>query len=594
MKGTLRVTTTAEECERLTGHPSTEGRVGALSKDEIQRQVDAVRSQRSELENHVIDEYRAGYIGRREFMRRGAVVGMSLPLLSFLATACGSGEKEPSSGGSPATSTDVSKGGTIRTGLQLPGSDLDPIKVNNQGALAVLSQSGEFLIFSDRELKPVPRLAESWEPNADGSKWTFKIRQGVKFQDGKPMTAQDVAATFNLHADPDAGSNALSAFKGVLSKGGAQATDDSTVVFELEAPNGNFPFNTSSDNYNLIILPKGFDNEKWSKTFAGTGPWKMEKYTPNVGVNYTRNPDYWDKTRQPLPDRNEIKFYEKEEAAILGVQGGEVDVLAQFSPVNGKALLSDQNVQVIELRASQHRQMHMRTDKEPFNDKRVRQAVALLINRDNIVKGLLEEKSDYGNDSPFAPVYPSTDKSVAQRKQDVEKAKALLSEAGKSNLDIELRTWQVFEVPQYAQLIQQDLKEGGINVKLNITDAASYYGEAVYGKSPWLDSTFGITEYGHRGVPNVFLGAPLKSDGTWNSAHFKNKEYDALANEYIKAIDLSSQRATAKKIQEMLLDEVPIVFSYFYFYLTATKPAVAGVDVSAMGHVDVAQAGMKA
>jgi peptide/nickel transport system substrate-binding protein len=565
-----------------------------LSKDEVQRRVDAVRSQRSELENHVIDEYRAGYIGRREFMRRGAVVGMSLPVLSFIATACGSGEKEPSSGGSPASKANVAKGGTMRTGLQAPGSDLDPIKVNNQGALAVLSQSGEFLIFSDRELKPIPRLAESWKPNGDGSKWTFKIRQGVKFQDGKPMTAEDVAATFNLHADPDNGSNALSAFTGVLSKGGAQATDESTVVFELDAPNGNFPFSTSSDNYNLIIQPKGSDPTKWSKTFPGTGPWKLEKYTPNVGVNYTPNPDSWDKSRQPLPSRNEIKFYDKEEAAVLGVQGGEVDVLAQFSPVNGKALLSDQNVQVIELRASQHRQMHMRTDKEPFNDKRVRQAVALLVNRDNIVKGLLEGKSDYGNDSPFAPVYPSTDKSVAQRKQDVEKAKALLSEAGKSNISVELRGWNGFEMPQYAQLVQNDLKAAGISVKLNFTDSATYYGDAVYGKSPWLDSTFGITEYGHRGVPNVFLDAPLKSDGTWNSAHFKNKDYDKLVNEYVAAIDLQSQRTAAKKIQEMLLDEVPIVFAYFYFYLTATKPDIAGVDVSAMGHVDVSQAGQKA
>ena len=70
----------------------------------------------------------------------------------------------------------------------------------------------------------MPRLAESWKPNEDGSQWTFKIRQGVKFHDGKPMTAEDVAATFNLHADPDNGSNALSAFTGVLSKGGAQAS----------------------------------------------------------------------------------------------------------------------------------------------------------------------------------------------------------------------------------------------------------------------------------------------------------------------------------------------------------------------------------
>jgi peptide/nickel transport system substrate-binding protein len=566
-----------------------------LRRDEIQRQVDAVRAERSELENHIIDEYRAGYIGRREFIRRGAGLGMSLPLVGFLATACGSGDKTATTGGNTANQTaNVQKGGVLKTGLQTPGSDLNPIVVNNQGALAVLGQSGEFLIYSDRNLKPVPRLAESWKPNRDVTQWTFKIRQGVKFQDGKPMTAEDVAATFNLHADPDSGSNALSAFTGVLKKGGAQAIDDSTVMFELEAPNGNFPFSTSSDNYNLIILPKGFDPETWPKTFAGTGPWKLEKYTPNVGVNYTRNPDYWDKARQPKPDRNEIKFYEQEEAAVLGVQGGEVDVLAQFSPVNGKPLLTDSNISVIELRASQHRELHMRTDKEPFNDKRVRQAVALLINRDNLVKGLLEGKSDYGNDSPFAPVYPSTDKSVPQRKQDVERAKALLSEAGKSSgFDVELRTWRGFEIPQYAQLVQNDLKQAGINVRLNITDSGTYYGDAVYGKSPWLDSSFGITEYGHRGVPNVFLNAPLKSDGTWNSAHFKSKRYDRLVNQYIGELDLQSQRATAKQIQELLLDEVPIVYSYFYFYLTATKPEIAGVDVSAMGHVDVTQAGQK-
>jgi peptide/nickel transport system substrate-binding protein len=561
-----------------------------LRKDEIQRRVDAIRGERSELENHIIDEYRAGYIGRREFIRRGAGVGMSLPLVGFLASACGSGE-EPGGGGTPAQSEDVKPGGTLKTGMQAPASDLDPIVVNNQGALAVIGQSGEYLIYSDRELKPIPRLAESWEPNEDGSQWTFKIRQGVKFQNGQPMTAEDVAATFNLHADPDSGGNALSAFRGVLSKGGAQARDESTVLFELDAPNGNFPFSTSSDNYNLIILPKGFDTTTWPKNFMGTGPWKMERYRPNVGVTYTKNPDYWDEERQPLPDRSQLTFYEDEEAAILGMQGGEVDLLTQFSPVNGEPLLTDQNVSVIELRASQHRQLHMRTDKEPFNDKRVRQAVALLINRDNLVQGLLEEKSDYGNDSPFAPVYPSTDKSVPQRKQDVERAKALLSESGKSNLSVELRGWNGFEMPQYAQLVQQDLREAGINVRLNFTDAGSYYGDAVFGKSPWLDSTFGLTEYGHRGVPNVFLGAPLLSDGTWNSAHFKNKEYDGLVREYVAALDLQSQRTAAKKIQELLLDEVPIVFAYFYFYLTATKPTVAGVDVSAMGHFDVVQAG---
>ena len=97
-------------------------------------------------------------------------------------------------------------------------------------------------------------------------------------------------------------------------------------------------------------------------------------------------------------------------------------------------------------------------------------------------------------------------------------------------------------------------------------DQGAYYGDAVYGKSPWLDSVMGITDYGHRGVPNVFLSAPLTSDGTWNSAHFKNKEYDTLVTSYVRALDLEAQRATAGKIQTLLLDETPVIFAYFYDY----------------------------
>jgi hypothetical protein len=199
------------------------------------------------------------------------------------------------------------------------------------------------------------------------------------FQDGKPMTAQDVAATFNLHADPDNGSNALSAFTGVLSKGGAQVVDDATVMFELDAPNGNFPYSTSSDNYNLIILPKGFDPTKWVKTFPGTGPWKMEKYTPNVGVTYTKNPDYWDKTRQPKPDRHEIKYYEKEEAAVLGIQGGEVEDgnggIAEHRAVEPGARGDDhQGPQPMDLggNAGQHRSRRVVNPVQVLHDQRHR------------------------------------------------------------------------------------------------------------------------------------------------------------------------------------------------------------------------------
>jgi peptide/nickel transport system substrate-binding protein len=552
--------------------------------------VDAIRARSSELENHLIDELRAGKIGRREFVRRGAVVGMSLPMLGFIASACGVSQDDLEREDEPQTAK-PKPGGTLRVGQQEPPGALDPVTVNSQAGLTILGQTGEFLIWSDRELNPEPRLAESWKPNEDGSVWTFKLREGVKFHDGKVMDAEDVASTFDRLADPDNGSNALSAFTGVLSKGGAKAVDASTVEFQLDAPNGNFPYLTSSDNYNTIILPKDYDGD-WEKTFIGTGPWKRDRFEQGVGITLVPNRDYWAPGRTALAERQEIVFYTNEQSLVLGFQGNEVDVVVQFSVSGGKALLTDPTVITTELQSAAHRQVHLRNDKEPFTDKRVRQAIALLVDRRALVDGLLDTKADFGNDSPFAPIYRSTAE-VEQRRQDVAKAKDLLAAAGMENgFSVPLSGWQGFEMPDLAQLIQQDVREAGIRINLNITDQATYFGEATYGNSPWLDSTMGITEYGHRGVPNVVLGAPLKSDGTWNGAHFKNKRYDALVEDYVAALDLDEQRRTARQIQELLLDEAPILFTYFYFFLSGAKDYVAGVETNAMGHTDVSRAGL--
>jgi peptide/nickel transport system substrate-binding protein len=569
-----------------------------VSRNQTNRRVDAIRSQSSELENHLIDEYSSGRLSRRDFVRRGTVIGMSLSAVGFLASACGTGKKTSTGEGGGGTAVQaggkevqVRAGGTLKLGMSPgPSTEIDPIKVADEGGLGIMSQTAEFLAFSDNKLQLQPRLAESWKPNADGSVWTFKIRQGVKFHDGTPMTAEDVAASINTLSDPKNGSNALSTFDGVLSKGSAQAVDASTVRFELDAPNGNFPYLLSSDNYNAIIVPKDFSGT-WEKTFPGTGPWKLDRYTPNSGVSYVKNADYWDKSRVPKLDRQQVKFYSKEQAQILALQSGDVDVLVHFSPTGGKALLNDPNITVIELRSSVHREVHMRNDKKPFDDKRVRQAMALAVDRSALVDGLFAGKADLGNDSPFAPVFPSTDKTVPQRKQDLEKAKALMQQAGASKVSVPLNTWDGFELPDLAQLLQNDAAKVGIRLKPNITPAGTYYGDAVFGKSPWLDSVMGITDYGHRGVPNVFLNAPLQTKGVWNGAHFHNSTYDGLVKEYTAALDIGAQRAAAKKIQELLLDETPIIYPYFYFFLTGTKKNVGNVEVSAMGHYDITKAG---
>jgi peptide/nickel transport system substrate-binding protein len=199
-----------------------------------------------------------------------------------------------------------------------------------------------------------------------------------------------------------------------------------------------------------------------------------------------------------------------------------------------------------------------------------------------MVKGLFRGRAALGNDSPFAPVFPSSDLSVAQRKIDVAKAKQLLAQAGVPNgFEITLTTEKYMEIPDLAVVTQNAAKAIGVKISLKVESQELYYGAGTFGKSDWLDSPLGITDYGHRGVPNVFLNAPLTSGGTWNAAHFKNPQYDKLVADFVAALDVASQKKLSAQIQTLLLDETPVVIPYFYDYLVVTRANVSGVRFNA-------------
>jgi peptide/nickel transport system substrate-binding protein len=527
---------------------------------------------RSELENAVVDEFLSGRIDRRAFLRYASVLGFAAPWLS----AC-----------SPGRTQTVDKPGVVTVGMPVPAGQIDPFTVGDTGGICMLSQTGEYLAVTDFQLNLRPVLAESWKPNADGSVWTFKIRQGVKFHDGHLLSAADVAATMNRLADPKNGSVALSAFTGALSAGGATVVDEHTVQFQLDAPNGNFPYLVSSDNYNAIILPEEYD-AGFEKNFNGTGPFRLEKYIPKARASFVRNDDYWG--AKALPDRLLFSFYDSIQAQVLAMQGGQLDALLHVPVQGSQALLADADFNVVALRSALHEQLHMRADKGAFADKRVRRAIALCLNRENLVKGMFRGHAVCGNDSPFAPIYAATDPSVPQRSPDFAAAKELMAAAGVPNgFKAMLTTERFQEIPDYAVVIQNAVRKIGIDLTLNVEDQSAYYGRATFGQSDWLDSEMGIEDYGHRAVPNTILSAALSSDGTFNAAHFKNPAYDSLAASYIAAIDPAAQRAAANRIQRLLLEETPVITAYFCDWLSVTAKHITGIVPSAAGHLFLAQ-----
>ena len=552
------------------------------------KRLGQLREGQGEIANHIIDEFAAGRLSRRDFIRRGTVVGISVPLLGSILAACGSsGSSSSPSGGS--SSAAGQPGAVIKAGIVTPTGAINPVTVADQGGLDMLGQTGEYLCLSTQTLTLKPVLATSWTPNSKADVWTFKIRSGVKFHNGQALTADDVVYTYQLHTNPKGEANALSAFGGVLLPAGVKKVDDFTVEFHLSAPNGNFPYLTSSDNYNMIILPKGYDPAKWQSTFLGTGPFKLGSYTPKSGATFTRNESYWGK--KALPSSTQFTFYDTQNPMILGLTGGTIDVVGQFAVAGAQELLTG-SYNIIKLKSSAHRQLSMRNDKAPFTDPRVRQAIALTLDRPAIVKALFQGFADVGNDSPFAPVYPSTNTSVAQRTKDIAKAKSLLAAAGHgSGFSTQLVTENFVEIPQYAQIVAQSAKEIGVNIGLKVESSSQYYGKATFGNSDWLDATMSLVDYGHRGVPNVFLTSPLETynaktgTGTWNAAHFANAQYDKLVAQFIAASDLGTQKTLAGQIETLLLAQTPIIFGYFYNYLTATTKGVTGVYPTAVGHL---------
>jgi peptide/nickel transport system substrate-binding protein len=535
--------------------------------------VDLLRRRASAIENAVIDEYLAGRIDRRAFLRYAGVLGLTAPWLAVVAPRClrAAGQS----------------GAVVTVGMPVPSGQIDPLTVGDTGGVCMLSQTGEYLAVSDSQLHLQPMLAQSWKPNADGSVWTFKIRQGVEFHDGRTLTAADVVATMDRLADPANGSVALSAFAGALSKGGTTALDAWTVQFRLDAPNGSFPYLVSSDNYNAIILPADYAGG-FERNFNGTGPFRLEKFTSKARASFVRNDDYWG--ARALPDRLLFSFYDSTQAQVLAMQGGQLDVLLHVPVQGSQALLADPGFNILALKSSAHEQVHMRTDKGPFADKRVRRAIALSLNRENLVKGMFRGRAVRGDDSPFAPIFAATDPTVPQRDQDLVAAKELLAAAGVPNgFKATLTTERFQELPDYAVVIQNAVRKIGVDLSLNVEDQSAYYGRVRFGQSDWLDSEMGIEDYAHRGVPNILLTATLGSAGTFNAAHFKNAEYDRLAASYIAALEPAAQRAAATRIQRLLLEETPIITAYFYDWLSVTAKHITGVVPTAMGHLFLAQ-----
>ncbi|MEZ5342951.1 MAG: ABC transporter substrate-binding protein [Acidimicrobiales bacterium] len=549
------------------------------------------------LENELVDSFASGSLSRRSFLVKGSVLGLSVSTMGALLAACGSddaageGSATTAAGGGTAAAGDIKQGGVLRIASQRPGSPLDPVAMDNIGSYTPIAQSMEYLCGKGEGAALAPMLAESWSPNDDGSVWTFTLRQGVTWHTGGDFTAADVVATLERLA----GAN-LQAY---ITPGTVVAVDDYTVEVPLISPDGQFPYQVSVYNPQALITPADYElGTLFDQRPDGTGAMILDTYDVAIGATYKANKDWWGGV--PYLDGVEIVFADDNATQINGLLGDQVDAVIQFAVSDADALFSASGVTIESNQSAGHRQIWFNVREGTFsgdNGKKIREAVALGIDRPALVERVLQGRGDVGNDHPIAPVYEYFDASLPQRERDIEKAKALLEEAGAAGLAITMHAPDLQEIALLAEVVQSQLKEIGMDITLNVESTDTFYSRWCEVYDSTVEPTgcdggeeFGIVDYGNRGTPDRYLVAAYAT-GEWNSAHYISEPFRAAVKAYQATVDLESRKEAIKPVQQIAHDDIPYVIPYFYNLLTAYKENVTGIISTGLGHYYAGQAG---
>jgi len=547
--------------------------------------------------NEDIKEVASSAISRRHFVQGAAAIAAGAAVVGL--AACGSSSSD---GATADTTPAATKPLRIATGKQ---EHVAAPWESSGGSLFILSMVGEWLTWQQPDGSLEPRIAESWTASEDAKSWTFKIRQGVMFNDGTPLTVDDIVYTFTAIFD-DKITNAISRSKGnydnILDAAGVVKVDESTIQFNLLQPNGNFPYFVSSACYGMCIIKKdAFGGAGWESTMIAAGPWRMVSHVNTESTVFEKNPNYWDTNFNPSFSQVELVQFVSAATALPQLKTGEIDFIGALEAADALALdEAEFTVNTLPAGAG-FAHVHMRTNFGPFQDKRIRQAAALTIDRPGYVDGIMMGIGGrVGNDSVMDP-YNTADTSVPQRVKDIEKAKALMAEAGVPNgFKVDLSSWARDDINKYANLIKTSFAEIGIEVNLVIDGSdggsAVYYTYDPYPSAPgkvnqfdnhsWLASNLGIVDWAGRGVPDQYLMREWRSTGDWSGAMLDSRVMDAAIDEYLQAITPEAKKVASKKIQEASLDETPYILAYTSNLITAGRKSLTGMLVNGMGQFD--------
>lgn len=470
----------------------------------------------------------------------------------FLAAAAGAAVAGPlfAVASRPARATALAslaprRGGTLRVGVGGGASTetLDPANAVTTVEIARVAQINETLLYFDPNFKLAYGLAEAVESNKKATQWTIRLRQGVEFHNGKPLTAQDVIYTIRRITDkknPGAAANRFA----TLSPGGMRALDKHTVRLAFAKPYSSFPDVLALAATNSVrIVPVGFDLHHP----IGTGPFKYQSFTPGRQSVFVRNAHYWHHG-EPYLDKVVIIDINDDAARINALVSGQVDAIAGVPNTNVGMVKGNPKLVLLESPTAGWNPIVMRVDVPPFTDVRVRRAFKLIADRPQFISSALAGEGAIANDL-YGRYDPAYDHSLPQRHVDAEQAKSLLKQAGQENLTIQFVTSDIAPGEnESAQVFAQQASAAGVQVSLLKVEPTEFWSrhfmKATLTQSNWASRTFLL-----QAADSMMPSAP------YNETHWKNATWLNLVNQALATTNESLKSELIHKAQSLEWDQ---------------------------------------
>jgi peptide/nickel transport system substrate-binding protein len=508
----------------------------------------------------ILDATRRGAT-RRDLMSMLGAGGMSLALAGTIAgTATRAVAQEPR------------RGGRIRvSGTSTSTADtLDPAKQSLSTDYARCNMFYNGLTTLDGSLTPQPALAESW--TNDGAKvWTFRLRSGVTFHDGKPLTSEDVVFSLTRHKDPATASRARSL---AMQMSEIVAVGPREVRITLESPNADLPVVLGTFHFHII---KAGTTD--FTTAIGTGPYLCREFQPGVRSISVRNPNYW---RDGRPYLDEVEFIgiPDEQARVNALLSGDVQLIGGVDPRSVRRIQQTPGHAVFETKSGYYTNLIMRLDQAPGNNPDFVLAMKYLFDRNQMRTAILRNYGVVGNDQPIDPSNRFHFAGLPQRPFDLDRAKFHFQRSGVGNTTLPVVCSPAApNSVDMAQVMQQTASRIGMNLEVRRVPSDGYW------SNHWFKHPIGFGAINPRPSADILLTLFFKSDAAWNESAWKRPQFDELLIAARTETDEAKRKQHYADMQVMIHESSGIGIPVFQSLLDAHSSRLRGLGAIPVGNL---------